>query len=377
MVGASAVLGLGLHAATPMAPFAAGLLGIAIGTAFGYGKPVWRIAGAVAASVPFFALKLTAPMLAAIAMVMALALVLETTAPASAPSNRASLVRLRGLRGLCALLLGSATVLLAIWAAWRIGHARQTIHWSGWTRDTAAAAAMGMIGVFSVLPRHLRLSLDPIQSALRGLPADMDSEMRELCMRSVAIWTTAKDKLAEDDPGKNLVRDGVLKTLEVAAKSADVKVAGATEDELAKRMTDLDQRIVSASDDEVKTQYQSARAALEDQRRYRDHIKQNRERLIARMHNHVAALEKFQLAASGLVAARAATSGASAVKQLEELSHDVAASGEALAELELVTAQPVASEAAASSMSKEAPATEASTSEAPATAAPATEASAT
>ena len=53
------------------------------------------------------------------------------------------------------------------------------------------------------------------------------------------------------------------------------------------------------------------------------------------MHNHVAALEKFQLAASGLAAARAASAGATAVKQLEELSHDVAASGEALAELEL------------------------------------------
>ena len=35
------------------------------------------------------------------------------------------------------------------------------------------------------------------------------------------------------------------------------------------------------------------------------------------------------------MAARAATAGATAVKQLEELSHDVAASGEALAELEL------------------------------------------
>ena len=100
-------------------------------------------------------------------------------------------------------------------------------------------------------------------------------------------------------------------------------------------MEDLDARIAAATDAEVKAQYQSARTALDDQRRYRDHIKQNRERLIARMHNHVAALEKFQLAASGLAAARAATAGATAVKQLEELSHDVAASGEALAELEL------------------------------------------
>jgi hypothetical protein len=100
-------------------------------------------------------------------------------------------------------------------------------------------------------------------------------------------------------------------------------------------MADLDQRIAAATDGEVKAQYQAARGALDDQQRYRNHIRQGRERLIARMHNHVAALEKFELAATGLEAARAASAGLSVVKQLEELSNDVAASGEALAELEL------------------------------------------
>ena len=239
------------------------------------------------------------------------------------------------MRGALAMMLGAAVTLLAMWAALRIGFAKQTMTWSSWTRDIASAAAMGMIGVLAMLPRHLRVSLDPVQAARARLPTDLDGEVRELCNRSLAIWNNAKDKLGDDDPGKQLVRDGVLKTLEVAAKSSDVKAAGASDAELAKRMEDLDQRIAAASDAEVKAQYQSARAALDDQRRYRDHIQQNRERLIARMHNHVAALEKFQLAASGLVAARAASAGATAIKQLEELSHDVAASGEALAELEL------------------------------------------
>ena len=127
----------------------------------------------------------------------------------------------------------------------------------------------------------------------------------------------------------------MLKTLEVAARSAEVKVTGPSEAELAQRIADLDQRIAAATDAEVKAQYQAARAAIGDQQRYRDHIRQGRERLVARMHNHVAALEKFELAATGLEAARAASAGSTAVKQLEELSHDVAASGEALAELEL------------------------------------------
>jgi hypothetical protein len=189
-----------------------------------------------------------------------------------------------------------------------------------------------MVGILAMLPRHLSPSIDPVQAALRRMPAGTDTEVRGLCERSIAIWRNAKDKLAADDPGLTLVRDGVLKTLEVATKSADLKQDAAADAELAKRITELDARIAAATDAEVRAQYQSARGALDDQRRYRESIQQNRERLIARMHNHVAALEKFQIAASRVEAVR---TGVPAMKQLDELSADVAASGEALAELEL------------------------------------------
>jgi hypothetical protein len=305
------------------APIVGGLAGIAIGTAAGYGKPAFRLAAAALASIPLFLMAPSPPMLAAIACTMGLGVALF-----GRPG-------VRGVRGLFAMMFGAATTLLAIWAAVRVTGAHETHAWPAWARDTVASGAMSMIGVIAMLPRHLAMSFDPVGAAVRRLPTDLDSEVRELCNRSLAIWSAAKDKLDADDPGRALVRDGVMKTLEVATKSADVKVAGATDGELTKRMEDLDARIATATDAEVKSQYQSARGALDDQRRYRDHIKQNRERLIARMHNHVAALEKFQLAAGGLVAVRAASAGAQAVRQLEELSADVAASGEALAELEL------------------------------------------
>ena len=339
MVGGAATLGLALHPITPLAPLVGGLFGLAIGTSLGYGKTKWRLAAAAAATVPLVVMSdkliagttasqsaMSAPILAAIAAVMGLGL---------------AAFGLRGARGMIAVMVGSFVTLLGMWAALKftsgIGGqgASQLHHLPAWTRDLMASAAMGMIGVVSALPRHLKVSMDPVKTAIRQLPTELDTEVRELCNRSIAIWDSAKDKLADSDPGKNLVRDGVLKTLEVATKSADVKVTGSSEQELAKRMEDLDKRIASATDAEVKTQYQAARAALDDQRRYRAHIAQNRERLVARMHNHVAALEKFQLAAGGLAAVRAASEGAAAVKQLEELSADVAASGEALAEIEI------------------------------------------
>jgi len=192
-----------------------------------------------------------------------------------------------------------------------------------------------MVGVLAMIPRHLTISSDPVTAAARALPADVTGEVRGLCDRSTAIWRNAKDKLGAEDPGLALVRDGVLKTLEVAGKSRGLDQDAGEDAALGKRITELDARIAAATDGEVRAQYQSAKGALEDQRRYREHIQQNRERLIARMHNHVAALEKFQIAASGLVAVRAATEGAPGMKQLEELSQSVAASGEALAEMEL------------------------------------------
>ena len=322
MVAGAAIAGLALTPVTPLAPLVGGLAGMAIGAALGYGKQGWRFVAAAAAAVPLFAMPATWATLAIVAATMGLGLAIGGRAATN------------GWRGALAVGLATGTTLLAMWCALRVVGARETMFWPELARNAAAAGAMGMVGILAMLPRHLRLQLDPVQTAVRRLPASIDPEVKTLCDRAVAIWTSSKERIA-DDSGKSLVRDGVLKTLEVATKSIEVKVTGASDAELASRMEELDKRIAAASDDEIKTQYTSARAALDDQRRYREHIAKGRERLVARMHNHVAALEKFQLAATGLEAARAASAGTTAVKQLEELSQDVAASGEALAEIEI------------------------------------------
>ena len=319
MVGGGLLFGAALHPVTPLAPLAGGILGIAAGAAIAHGRAVWRIAAAAASLGLMLLGPASWPMLAVAAAIVALALAIGGP---------------RGMRGLVGAMLGVVLVLVAMWCALRIDHARQTSQWPPLVTTAVAAAAMGLVGALALIPRHLQIVLDPVRAAVKRLPASLDAEVSGLCTRAASIWTTAQDRIA-DEAGRALVRDGVLKTLEVAARSADVKVTGPSEAELAQRIADLDQRIAVATDAEVKAQYQAARAAVGDQQRYREHIRQGRERLVARMHNHVAALEKFELAATGLEAARAASAGAAAVKQLEELSHDVAASGEALADLEI------------------------------------------
>jgi hypothetical protein len=326
MVGGALVTGIALHTVTPLAPLIGGVAGIAAGAAWGYGRTrVRAIAGALAIAPLFVVTTGWASAIPSAVPFVVSAAVIALGLAAGGP---------RGVRGALGVGLSALTTLVAMWCALRIVNANQTVHWPSWLSAGAGAAAMGIVGVMAMIPRHLRLAIDPVQTAIRALPAGLDPEVKTLCDRATTIWAHAKDQLA-DEGGKNLVREGVLKTLEVANKSADVKIAGPTDGELAKRMAELDTRIAATTDAEAKTQYQSARAALDDQRRYRDHIAKGRERLVARMHNHVAALEKFQLAATGLEAARQAASGATAVKQLEELSQDVAASGEALAEMEI------------------------------------------
>ncbi|HET9620647.1 MAG TPA: hypothetical protein VFP84_04730 [Kofleriaceae bacterium] len=276
MAGGALLFGVALHPVTAWAPVAGGLLGVALGAAI------------------------------------------------------AGVRRVRGVRGVLGVVVGALAVAAAAWCALRIGQARQTALWPAIARTAAAALAMGVVGSLALLPRHVQLVRDPVRRAIQALPAGLDAELRELCVRAVKLWAAARARTG-DDLGRDLVRDAVVQTLEVARKSAEVKLAGPGEGELARRATELDARIAAASDPEARAQYAAARAAVADQARYHGHLRQGRDRLVARMHHHVAALEKYELAAAGLGAARATSTGA----QLAELSHAVTVSGDALAEVEL------------------------------------------
>ncbi|HEY0253196.1 MAG TPA: hypothetical protein VGC41_16795 [Kofleriaceae bacterium] len=315
MTAGAAILGAALQPVTQMAPIVGGMFGIAVGATLGYGKPVVRLAAAGLACLPLFLMSLGWSAFALSAGVLALG----TTIGAKQNGDE------RGMRAAMTAMLGATITLLAMWTAMRFDHARALVHSPGWITSGLASAAMGMVGVVAMLPRHLGFSIDRVALARKELPTNLDSEVRSLCGRTIAIWSDIDAKLGEDDPGKALVRDAVVTTLEVASKSTEAQLT-ASDEELGKRMEDLDARIAAATDDEVKSQYTAARATLTDQRKYRERIRQNRERLVARMHNHLAALEKFQLAVGH-------RTEMSASEQLQDLSRDVAASGEALVEV--------------------------------------------
>ena len=293
MTAGSALFGFAasVFGSVTTAPLVGGVLGIGAGAAFAYGARAWRISAAMCAA----AIIVIAGSGAIGAVPVWQALVASSLAVGISLA-----IGQRGVRAVGSMLVGMAITMLAMWTALRVTHAQRTETWSLIGRDVVAAGAMGIVGVLAMLPRHLELISDPIRVAVSRLPAELDSEVRSLCGRAVEIWNATKAKHGESGANVALVRDGVLKALEVAAKSTEIgaqRTAGTSDDELARRIAELDTRIAATTDSEIESQYRAARTALADQQRYRDGIRKSRERLVARLHNHVAALEKFQLAA--------------------------------------------------------------------------------
>lgn len=281
MVGGSLLFGAGLTLASSSAavPIAAGVLGIGAGMAVAYGKPQ-RLLLAGAATVPLFAM----PPIVGALLLAAAALALCTAIGGP-----------RGWRGVLATGVAALVALVGMWCAVRIGHARATELWSPMATNLAGAAAMGIVGTLAVLVRHIGLAADPIATARRALPGAIDPEVKTLVERALTIYGSAK-VTGED---RALLEEGVVETLTLAKQTCDTKPAGESSDlDLAMRIGELDKRIAAAADAEARAQYASAKTALEDQQKLRAERSAARDRLVAKLHNQVATLEKFQLRAA-------------------------------------------------------------------------------
>src|SRR5438270_695772 len=107
MVAGSALVGLGLHPFTSLAPMLGGIAGFAIGAALGYGKPVVRLAAGALAMATLLVFGPSDVVLTIAAALLAVGL----------------MAGVRGTRGLLTVGLGLGTALVAMWVSIRFGHA--------------------------------------------------------------------------------------------------------------------------------------------------------------------------------------------------------------------------------------------------------------
>jgi hypothetical protein len=243
----------------------------------------------------------------------------------------------RGLRLAVGLAAGAVVTLIAGYAVGRINTADALRGAPDVLVMALAGSAFAMITTAALAARHLAIVGDPVGEAYTATARETRGEIRELVDRGHDVWSEAAARLPAGDANRATLQEGVLRLFEVARRwrASEADGAGPSRDSLAQRMAEFDRRIEATADPVSRDQYRSAREALAEQLRYVDSIDTSRERVIARMHNYVAAMERLRLAAIRLetaTTAQEAVDVAPLAASLEELGADMDASCEALVE---------------------------------------------
>lgn len=168
---------------------------------------------------------------------------------------------------------------------------------------------------------HLYLVSDLIARRYPEVRNATSGEIQELVIRAHGVWNQVRD-LPEDDPNRKLLNEAVLKLFDTAERwgAADAETRRDSEASLRERMESLSARIEATSDDQVRSEYKQAHAALNEQLKYLSGIRSNRERVIARLHNYLAAMERLRLAAVNVRSTNATRQDAEVAPMIESLA---------------------------------------------------------
>jgi hypothetical protein len=339
------------HGAALRMAAAGAVAGLVAFLAFGGAATTWGLAlvaaAAVFGAIPW-ALRTNARQLAVRALLVvmaggALVLITHLGEPTSAVVVFGLLIGagfacgLRDRKLLVAIAAGALVAVLAREVLTSISSAQQLASLPAWLSATLAGAAFSFVSVVALLPRHLDLVKNPVADAYDGLRNTTNGEVRELVDRAFALWTKSSEELAEGDQHRESLEAGVLRLFDVAHRwnQSAAESAPHLASSLVDRIDGLDKRIAGTDDAVAKEQYELAKSALVEQLRYLKDIGTSRERVLARMHNYMAAMERLRLAVINVESAQASRDPAEVrplLSDFEELGRDIESCSEALAE---------------------------------------------
>lgn len=247
------------------------------------------------------------------------------------------------------LVVSTLGAVLAVGGAWLV--------W--WTpgaeaAPNALAAAgvgllAGLVASLGLVGSHLRLTRDVLGEAIEAARPELDRAGLGLCTRAWAaatkISTAAGARTGSSDARRAAAeveavsRRVVLEIVALSRRQHAVAREAETPStaELDARLGEIDARLAGVTDEVTREGYARARAAIEDQRRRLASLRVTAERVMARLHTEVAALEGAALA----IAARGGAATAEDAAALAPLADRLrGASGEV--ELEAEAAREVA-----------------------------------
>ncbi|HKE17816.1 MAG TPA: hypothetical protein VKB80_23230 [Kofleriaceae bacterium] len=195
----------------------------------------------------------------------------------------------RGLGGARLWILAASGAGAALVGRFVLGSLNAFEPGPAWLAAGLSGAAFGAVAVLGVLPRHISLG-----RRVRG-------EVAEILARARAVMS-ASDRAGDDAAVREAIRADVARLGEVAGKWQELERQVSSSPEpaaLNARIADLDARIAAATDSMARAQFEQARAEVARQLGEVESMRGARERVLARMHHSLAAIERRRLGAVG------------------------------------------------------------------------------
>ncbi len=243
-----------------------------------------------------------------------------------------------GRRAFLTFVAGAAVALVARWVHVRLVEAGDTAGLPPWVGAAVGGAAFAFICVIGLLPRHVDIGQNRVETAWTACRGALTGEVRELADRAMGVWTKVDASVEQDVPARAAIEDSVIRLFDVARRWAVVDAESRTPvDALVERMESISGKMERTSDEIARNQYRQAHAALAEQLRYLRDIGTARERVMARMHHYLAAMERLRFAvvsSRSADASRLATDVQPILDDLTHLGKEIDLASEALSEVD-------------------------------------------
>jgi hypothetical protein len=245
---------------------------------------------------------------------------------------------LKGRRFIITMLTAAGVALVARFVLIAFASSGALARLPPWVVAAVAGAAFAFVGVLALLGRHIDVGQDRIEEAYEAC-RPLSGEIRELADRAMRVWKQVETSIPEDAAPRKAMEQSVLRLFEVARRWHAVESDGARQpiESLVERMEAISDKMSRTEDAIAKAQYERAHAALGEQLRYVKEIGTARERVVARMHHYIAAMERLRLALvnhRSADASRISTEVQPILEDLDDLGKDIDFASQAIGEVE-------------------------------------------
>lgn len=166
----------------------------------------------------------------------------------------------------------------------------------GWTARAVCGAALGLWAALASFPLHVRLGGDPVEDRLAILRLSLDPALRGLVERAGSARRGAAVEIPRGACAelRGLIDSLTLTALDRAGRAQQLSRAAAPEvaDELQQRTAALRKAAADAGDPAASKSYLQAAETIAAQLSHWQRVRCARERMLARLHEDVAVLER-------------------------------------------------------------------------------------